>query len=143
MTCSICLMNLDRPLYQHGVCLPCKHWFHSQCINEWWGRILTKSCPYCRRAPDQYWEDLRYQTDSMIIRFGMKHTQIGLMLDHLFDIYLWLMTEKQLDGEYTYIKGLIKAGSFDVLQNLILESINSLVARDYFRLENGIYRYIA
>lgn len=40
-TCSICLDTLQSPKV-----LPCKHGFHSTCINKW---LETKTtCPLCR-----------------------------------------------------------------------------------------------
>lgn len=47
--CAICLNNYqatDKILY-----LPCKHHFHSECIEKW--LLTNKSCPFCKRLIDQ------------------------------------------------------------------------------------------
>jgi hypothetical protein len=46
--CAICLSTYetaDKIRY-----LPCKHHFHSNCIDEW--LIKNKTCPFCKRAID-------------------------------------------------------------------------------------------
>ena len=46
--CSICKDNIDdRDLVR----LPCKHYFHKDCINEWFE--IRNTCPLCRKIIDK------------------------------------------------------------------------------------------
>ena len=65
--CVICMSNEPLPsrtnvvsqedtqLHGHGVYLPCMHYFHAQCVVDWFSRagtgddVSTATCPVCRR----------------------------------------------------------------------------------------------
>lgn len=48
-TCAICLSPYEKnDKLRH---LPCKHHFHSECIDQW--LLKNKSCPFCKRNIDQ------------------------------------------------------------------------------------------
>lgn len=48
-TCAICLSAYEKSdKLRH---LPCKHHFHSECIDQW--LLKNKSCPFCKRNIDQ------------------------------------------------------------------------------------------
>lgn len=142
LVCLICSSHVERPLYLYSVFLPCKHVFHPYCIREWWRRIKLKTCPYCRVGPDKNWETLRFQADAMLVQFGMKHCEDGFKMGNLEIVYQWLISEKQLDGNYYYIRALVNAEAFEVLYDLLSESISSLVKRGYFTLENDVFKYV-
>lgn len=42
--CSICLNTFNNN--DNIICLPCNHYYHTNCINEWFKR--SKTCPKCR-----------------------------------------------------------------------------------------------
>lgn len=44
--CSICMDSVE--LGTEVAVLPCKHWFHYQCIEMWLNQHNT--CPHCRRG---------------------------------------------------------------------------------------------
>ena len=90
-----------------------------------------------------YWEQLRMQADSMLDRYGMKHCKAGITLTDLSPIYLWLIQETQLRGDYGFIRNLVKLCEYEVLHRLISESLQSLVKQSYFKLENNVFHYIA
>lgn len=44
-TCSICTMNYEND--DKLTLLPCKHYYHDDCINQWLSKF-SKKCPICR-----------------------------------------------------------------------------------------------
>ena len=48
-TCVICLQTFTCDEYITQ--LPCKHMYHTQCIDRWLGKG-TKTCPMCKREID-------------------------------------------------------------------------------------------
>jgi hypothetical protein len=44
--CAICLETLTAPRTE-AVQLPCRHWFHRECIDSWFSKKHT--CPYCNQ----------------------------------------------------------------------------------------------
>lgn len=46
--CSICMEAVELNI--EVTVLPCKHWFHFDCIKAWLGQHNT--CPHCRRSID-------------------------------------------------------------------------------------------
>jgi E3 ubiquitin-protein ligase RNF115/126 len=44
--CSICMDEVN--LGEEVTVLPCKHWFHHQCVSAWLGEHDT--CPHCRKS---------------------------------------------------------------------------------------------
>jgi E3 ubiquitin-protein ligase RNF115/126 len=44
--CSICMDEVS--LGEEVTVLPCKHWFHHQCVSAWLGEHDT--CPHCRKS---------------------------------------------------------------------------------------------
>lgn len=53
ISCSICLGEVDR-----GVVTTCNHYFHEECIDEWFVNSLNSlnslSCPNCRSRVYSY-----------------------------------------------------------------------------------------
>lgn len=47
--CSICMETVE--LGREVTVLPCKHWFHGECIEMWLKQHNT--CPHCRRPIDE------------------------------------------------------------------------------------------
>lgn len=52
-TCAICIEELK--IYQSVKELPCNHFFHSKCINEWF--MVKLKCPLCKNYVFEYDED--------------------------------------------------------------------------------------
>lgn len=49
--CPICHEEASLANAANRAFLPCGHWFHPACIQEWWARILRAECPLCRHTP--------------------------------------------------------------------------------------------
>ncbi|OMJ94080.1 hypothetical protein SteCoe_2854 [Stentor coeruleus] len=48
--CCICFEEFNAELYVRK--LPCKHVFHSKCIEDWFvGRMINPKCPLCKNNP--------------------------------------------------------------------------------------------
>lgn len=48
--CSICQENYKGNEYYRELC-ECGHCYHKKCIDEWFFRSKTYSCPLCRKNP--------------------------------------------------------------------------------------------
>jgi len=48
--CSICQDNYKEGEYYRELC-NCGHKFHKKCVDEWFYRSKTYSCPLCRKNP--------------------------------------------------------------------------------------------
>ena len=46
--CAICTELIDK---NTACCLSCNHYFHCECIREWFKKSL--SCPLCRKIPQE------------------------------------------------------------------------------------------
>ncbi len=48
--CSICKENYKSGEYYRELC-GCGHCYHKKCVDEWFFRSKTYSCPLCRKNP--------------------------------------------------------------------------------------------
>ena len=49
LDCPICQDKLIGPL-KHVKTVPCSHYYHQTCINDWFNEDQNRSCPLCRRS---------------------------------------------------------------------------------------------
>ncbi|KAH4070529.1 hypothetical protein HBI56_138600 [Parastagonospora nodorum] len=55
--CSICMDEVN--IGEEVTVLPCKHWFHHQCVSAWLGEHDT--CPHCRKSISKHDEQAQAQ----------------------------------------------------------------------------------
>jgi E3 ubiquitin-protein ligase RNF115/126 len=58
--CSICMDEVN--IGEEVTVLPCKHWFHHQCVSAWLGEHDT--CPHCRKSISKHDEQSQSQSQS-------------------------------------------------------------------------------
>lgn len=44
--CAICLVELSRG--ENITTLNCNHYFHTDCLKDWWNHSNVRQCPFCR-----------------------------------------------------------------------------------------------
>ena len=128
--CPICLEIL-HVLYSR-VRLLCGHWFCTECINTWWNKSKIKDCPYCMKSNDPNVSDNKikaaYHYDGLII----KATSCNYV-KNFKELFEWIIKRPERCVEYI---------DNDNLKKFLNQRIESLVERNYLRINNNSIKYI-
>lgn len=133
LECSICLESIDiKHKKEDNVILPCRHWFHRDCIYPWWGKIcLFWHCPYCNASSEDRWNGVRHSIDSLLVKLGMTYKYVVLERE-------WIVC--RLEGItrqgwfQPFVRDLLRGPNFP--EEIIFESAKSLIQRQYFEKGN-------
>ncbi len=132
MECPICVDDIERPLYSTGRRLLCGHWFHSACIQEWFDRIGSSVCPYCKQAPTEL-DAARFQVRNLLLCWGMKHLRETLDGQDFSQVFEWAKSNRR----YRELNNLPTAE----LNQVVKAIFPLLCANGYFCNRNGGYQF--
>ena len=127
MECPICVEDIEQPLYATGRRLLCGHWYHSACIQQWFDRIGSSVCPYCKQASTEL-DAAQFQVRNLLIRFGMKNLGARLDGQDFEQVFEWSKRNR-------YNLGL----EYRELNQLPIEELNQVARTVFPLLCNGGY----
>lgn len=132
--CPICLeVMFVRTNNIKRVKLPCNHWFHFECIKEFFFTKGIPICPYCMQEIIVSNSELILRLESFIVKVGSIKIKLPRNYDELLKILYDFHSEKQL--QTWPIKSCFILPS-NILKEFIQNRIENLTKRGYFTLED-------
>lgn len=82
MQCGICYDLIDHNDIFGFIKLNCTHWYHSECINPWFRKNISRKCPLCLQSDSSLDSpNLDIQIDTTIIKLTMHGNKIPFQVN--------------------------------------------------------------
>jgi len=136
--CPICLeVMLVHTKENKRIRLPCRHWFHTTCISEFFKTKGIPICPYCRYelSPCNSLEQINIEYS--LCKFGSNNLRSWFTKEELFKNLRTFIIERNVFNAGVYSS--LTENQFYKFYSLRLEN---LVDRCYFEKKDKKYKYI-
>ena len=141
LECSICVDTVNPGLFgtPDTIRLPCGHWYHKECIHQWFQHKGIDLCPYCRSSATDCYAEEKLAFESYLYKLGHQHRRLPSDYATLYNQYFARPPPWMYQSDYS-MKITFQCVSIlpkEKVIALIQDRMENLIQRNEFALDGG------